>query len=153
MINIVRQNNTDKIRLQNTIKILIFSFFFLLGAHANAQGEVKKKQEPQKTVEAEGIFDTVFLLGEGLWFEVKKRLNLVDEKEIKEKEKQSVKVKVGKITTRLSVNNLFDKHYISESATNKFANPGDTTWNGVNVKNRVFFGWGRSWNFSVKLRF
>ncbi len=102
MINIVRQNNTDKIRLQNTIKILIFSFFFLLGAHANAQGEVKKKQEPQKTVEAEGIFDTVLLLGEGLWFEVKKRLNLVDEKEIKEKEKQSVKVKVGKITIERS---------------------------------------------------
>ena len=61
--------------------------------------------------------------------------------------------KVGKITTRFSVNNLFDKHYISESSTNKFANPGDTTWNGVNVKNKVFFGWGRSWNFSVKLKF
>jgi len=61
--------------------------------------------------------------------------------------------KVGKITTRFSVNNLFDKHYISESASNKFVNPGDKTWNGVNVKNNVFFGWGRSWNFSVKLRF
>ncbi len=61
--------------------------------------------------------------------------------------------KVGKITTRFTVNNIFDKVYISESATNKFANPGDDTWNGVNVRNRVFFGWGRSWNFSVKLRF
>ncbi len=60
---------------------------------------------------------------------------------------------VGKITTRFTVNNLFDNHYISESETNKFANPGDTTWNGVNVNNRVFFGWGRSWNFGVKLRF
>jgi len=60
---------------------------------------------------------------------------------------------IGKITTRFSVNNLFDKVYISESDTNKFANPGDTTWNGINTANRVFFGWGRSWNFSVKLRF
>ena len=63
--------------------------------------------------------------------------------------------KVGKITTRFSVNNLFDKTYISESATNYF--PGDkhndATWNGVNTANRVFFGWGRSWNFSVKLKF
>ena len=60
---------------------------------------------------------------------------------------------VGKLTLRLSVNNVFDKVYISESATNKFANPGDQTWNGVNVNNRVFFGWGRSWSFSTKLRF
>lgn len=61
--------------------------------------------------------------------------------------------KLGKITTRLSVNNLFDKHYISSSATNKFADAGDDTWNGVNTDNRVFFGWGRAWNFSVKLKF
>ena len=63
--------------------------------------------------------------------------------------------KVGKITTRLSINNLFDKHYISESNTNYF--PGDrgnnATWNGVNTSNHVYFGWGRSWNFSVKLKF
>ncbi len=61
--------------------------------------------------------------------------------------------KIGKITTRFTVNNVFDKVYISESATNKFANPGDDTWNGINTSNRVFFGWGRSWNFSVKLKF
>ncbi len=63
--------------------------------------------------------------------------------------------KVGKITTRFTINNLMDKQYISESATNYF--PGDkhndATWNGVNTSNRVFFGWGRSWNFSVKLKF
>ncbi len=63
--------------------------------------------------------------------------------------------KVGKITTRFSVNNLLDKKYISESDTNYFV--GDRgnydTWNGINTSNRVFFGWGRSWNFSVKLRF
>jgi outer membrane cobalamin receptor len=61
--------------------------------------------------------------------------------------------KVGKVTTRFSVNNLFDKKYISESDTNYFAGPNDSTWHGINTRNRVFFGWGRSWNFSVKLRF
>ncbi len=59
----------------------------------------------------------------------------------------------GKLTMRLTVNNIFDKKYISESDTNIFANPGDTTWNGINVNNRVFFGWGRSWSFSTKFRF
>ncbi len=64
--------------------------------------------------------------------------------------------KIGKITTRFSVNNLFDKHYISESDTN--IHPGDygsngAFYNGIDTANRVFFGWGRSWNFSVKLKF
>jgi len=62
---------------------------------------------------------------------------------------------VGKITTRLSVNNLFDKIYITSSDTNYFEGDrhNDATWNGVNTSNRVFFGWGRAWNFSVKLKF
>jgi len=64
--------------------------------------------------------------------------------------------KVGKFTTRLSVNNVFDKHYISESDTN--IHPGDygstgEMYNGIDTGNRVFFGWGRSWNFSVKYKF
>ena len=64
--------------------------------------------------------------------------------------------KVGKITTRFTVNNLFDKKYISESWTNIHAGDYGSTsnnWNGVDTGNQVFFGWGRSWNFSVKLRF
>ena len=64
--------------------------------------------------------------------------------------------KVGKITTRLTVNNLFDKHYISESDTN--VHPGDygstgVMYRGIDTSNRVFFGWGRTWSFSVKLKF
>ncbi len=64
--------------------------------------------------------------------------------------------KVGKVTTRFTVNNLFDKHYISDSYTNRFAGDDGATgnqWNGVDTGNQVFFGWGRSWNFSVKLKF
>ena len=61
--------------------------------------------------------------------------------------------KIGNVTTRFTVNNVFDKHYISESDTNYFAEDDDPTWNGISTSNRVFFGWGRSWNFSVKLRF
>ena len=81
--------------------------------------------------------------------------------------------KIGKITTRFSVNNLFDKIYISESATNKqtkdisdFTNEdGDVdtigydnymkyeTYKGVDTGNRVFFGFGRTWNLSLKYNF
>ncbi len=59
----------------------------------------------------------------------------------------------GKFSVMFAVNNLFDKTYISESDTNIFAEPGDQTWNGVNVRNRVFFGWGRTWKLAFKLRF
>jgi outer membrane receptor for Fe3+-dicitrate len=53
----------------------------------------------------------------------------------------------------VNVNNLFDTVYISESDTNKHAGSGDETWNGINTRNRVYFGWGRTWNFSVRYRF
>lgn len=55
-----------------------------------------------------------------------------------------------------NVNNLADKVYISESETNVFE--GDRGATGVNYKgvdtgNRVFFGWGRTWNASVRFDF
>jgi len=52
-----------------------------------------------------------------------------------------------------TVNNLFDTKYMSRSATNTFASEGDETYQGINTRNRVYFGWGRSWNTSVKFRF
>jgi len=57
------------------------------------------------------------------------------------------------VVFRLNINNLFDLHYISESDTNIAAKPGDTTWKGVNTRNRVFFGWGRTANFTVRFNF
>ena len=52
-----------------------------------------------------------------------------------------------------NVNNLFDELYISESDTNTFADPGDKTWKGIDTANRVYFGWGTSWNTTVRFRF
>jgi outer membrane receptor for monomeric catechols len=57
------------------------------------------------------------------------------------------------VYVRLNVNNLFDNAYISESATNIMANPGDPTFLGVNTDNRAFPGWGRSWNLGFTYRF
>lgn len=70
----------------------------------------------------------------------------------------SYKLKVGKendkaINLRLNVNNVFDTTYISESDTNVFAEAGDATYKGISTNNRVFFGWGRSWNLSVRYNF
>lgn len=53
----------------------------------------------------------------------------------------------------VNINNLFDTLYISEADTNIHAAPGDDTWEGVNTRNRVFFGWGRSWNTTVRFNF
>ena len=54
---------------------------------------------------------------------------------------------------RLNVNNLFDEVYLSELRSNIEANPGDTTWNGVNVNNQGYFGLGRTWNFGIRFNF
>lgn len=59
-----------------------------------------------------------------------------------------------KLNLRVNVNNVLDKVYIAESATNYEAdsNP-DKNWNGINVENRVNFGFGRTWNASVSFKF
>ena len=54
---------------------------------------------------------------------------------------------------RLNVNNVFDEVYIAESDTNIFAEPGDDTYDGISTSNRVFFGFGRTWNASVRFNF
>lgn len=64
------------------------------------------------------------------------------------------KLKDGKsIEFSSNVNNLLDELYISESDTNIFASDTDATWEGVSTRNRVYFGWGRTWNASVRFRF
>ncbi len=57
------------------------------------------------------------------------------------------------VSFRLNINNLFDEEYIAESATNIAANPGDDTYRGINTRNKVFFGFGTTWNFSVRYNF
>lgn len=59
----------------------------------------------------------------------------------------------SRLSFRLNVNNVFDTTYIAESDTNDFVEPGDVAYNGINVSNRVFFGFGRTWNASVRFNF
>jgi len=56
-----------------------------------------------------------------------------------------------KITLRVGIDNLMNKKYISESETNIFAQPGAETWQGIDLQNRVFFGWGRTWHVALKV--
>ncbi len=57
------------------------------------------------------------------------------------------------LSLRVNINNLFDTVYIAESNTNIHANANSTTWNGVDVRNSVWFGFGQTWNASLKYRF
>ncbi|WP_374174277.1 TonB-dependent receptor [Flavobacterium tructae] len=75
------------------------------------------------------------------------------------------------VNFRLNVNNVLDKTYIAESRTNTFANDNlpvatgqpagskgtyasnGMLYNGVANVNQVFFGFGRTWNFSLRYDF
>jgi outer membrane receptor protein involved in Fe transport len=57
------------------------------------------------------------------------------------------------LSLRANINNLLDTEYIAESNTNIHASSGATTWNGVDVRNSVWFGFGTTWNASLKYRF
>ena len=63
------------------------------------------------------------------------------------------KEKDNSLFFRVNVNNLFNTTYLAESQTNIFADPGDTTFDGINTDNKAFFGFGRTWNFSVRYTF
>lgn len=59
-------------------------------------------------------------------------------------------------TLRVNVNNLLDTEYIAESNTNIHAAEGadeSTLYNGIDKNNFVWFGFGRTWNVSLKLNF
>ena len=60
---------------------------------------------------------------------------------------------LGKFSARVNINNVFDTVYIAESETNIHATAGSETWNGIDVANSVWFGFGRTWNVSLKYRF
>ena len=54
---------------------------------------------------------------------------------------------------RANINNLLDETYIAESNSNIHADASSQTWNGVDVRNSVWFGFGRTWNVSLKYKF
>jgi outer membrane receptor for Fe3+-dicitrate len=59
----------------------------------------------------------------------------------------------NRVTMRLNINNLVNTHYIAESATSKAATSSTTNWRGVNVDNRVYWGYGRTYNFTLRFKF
>lgn len=65
----------------------------------------------------------------------------------------SVNIGENALNFRVNVNNVFDTIYISEADTNDLVEAGDVTYDGINVSNRVYFGFGRTWNAGVTYRF
>ena len=59
----------------------------------------------------------------------------------------------GDFSLRANINNLFDTTYIAESNSNIHADATSTTWNGVDVRNYVWFGFGTTWNLNLRYRF
>ena len=59
----------------------------------------------------------------------------------------------NKLSIAANVNNLFDTEYIAESLTNTFAEQGDDVFRGISTDNKVFFGFGRTFNVSARYNF
>ena len=56
-------------------------------------------------------------------------------------------------TFRANVNNLLDTLYIAESNSNIHATETSETWNGIDKRNYVWLGFGRTWNVSLNYTF
>jgi len=54
---------------------------------------------------------------------------------------------------RLNINNLFNEEYIMESNTNIHSDGTNPTYQGIDVRNSVWFGFGTTWNFTLKMNF
>ena len=61
--------------------------------------------------------------------------------------------KNNRMTFSLNVHNLLDTYYISESQDNIHATEASTLYKNIDVNNRVYFGFGRTWNFSMRYSF
>ena len=56
-------------------------------------------------------------------------------------------------TIGANVYNLLDTTYIADGATNIFAAAGEETYKGISMKNRVYFGFGRTWSANLSFNF
>ena len=54
---------------------------------------------------------------------------------------------------RVNVNNVLNEVYIAEARSNIFADGTNPTYDGIDVRNQVFFGFGRTWNFTFSYNF
>jgi len=59
----------------------------------------------------------------------------------------------SKIALYLNVNNIFDEEYIAESESSIHASSSSNLYNGIDDRNFVWFGFGTTWNFSVRYSF
>ncbi len=59
----------------------------------------------------------------------------------------------GNLSMRLNINNLFNTVYIAESNSNIHASTDSQKWNGIDTRNYVWFGFGTTWNMSLRYRF
>lgn len=61
----------------------------------------------------------------------------------------------NRLSFRVNVNNLFDTEYISQSNTANMLTgaEGEKAYKGINTTNQVYFGFGRTWNASIKFTF
>lgn len=59
------------------------------------------------------------------------------------------------IQVRMNIDNVFDKLFIESASTGIATLPTQAAaaWNGVNVNNLVRFGYGRTWNVSIRYNF
>ncbi len=57
------------------------------------------------------------------------------------------------LSLRVNVNNAFHKIYLSELRDANFVEPGDETYQGINVSNSGYFGLGRTWNVGLRYTF
>ena len=54
---------------------------------------------------------------------------------------------------RANMNNVLDTEYISRLTSANMAETGDETYDGIAVSNRGYFGWGRTWNVTLRYNF
>ncbi|WP_435413851.1 TonB-dependent receptor [Polaribacter aestuariivivens] len=61
--------------------------------------------------------------------------------------------KTKSLDFRVNVNNVLDREYLSELTSANLATGSSDTYRGIDTSNRGYFGWGRTWNASVRYNF
>ena len=61
--------------------------------------------------------------------------------------------KTKALKIRANMNNVLDTEYLSELTSANIVEPGDETFKGINVSNQGYFGWGRTWNVTLRYDF
>jgi outer membrane receptor protein involved in Fe transport len=61
--------------------------------------------------------------------------------------------KTESFLVRLNVDNVTNKQFIESASTSIAATTASSNWNGVNVDNIVRFGYGRTWNLTLRYNF